>query len=276
MFGFAWGFGAIFFGMSVDRLGVSLANSLVIGLSSALGSLVPLFLGGAFALEPRHFLLFGGVAVFLAGVAVCGSAGRMRDRHNRASTGAPWPATSSPSLPASCPPSSTSATRWRNPWPRPACGLGYSRFTATNFIWLLMLLAGSLSEHRLLRLSGVAQLAAAGLFFQGPAHRTWGLSMLMGLLWGASISLYGAATPLLGDIGPSIGWPLSLAVGLLVANFMGALLGEWRADGPGSRATHADRVSWYFCSPSCSARWPRKQAHKPCPFRKSSASSKVN
>src|SRR5512138_3197447 len=39
LFGFAWGFGAIAFGLSVDRLGVSVSNSLVIGLSSALGSL---------------------------------------------------------------------------------------------------------------------------------------------------------------------------------------------------------------------------------------------
>ncbi len=50
----------------------------------------------------------------------------------------------------------------------------------------------------------------------------------MGLLWGGSIFLYGAATPRLGSIGPSVGWPLSLAVGLLVANLMGVLLGEWR------------------------------------------------
>lgn len=51
---------------------------------------------------------------------------------------------------------------------------------------------------------------------------------MMGLLWGGSIFLYGAATPRLGSLGPSIGWPLSLAVGLLVANLMGILLGEWR------------------------------------------------
>ena len=62
--------------------------------------------------------------------------------------------------------------------------------------------------------------------------RAWGLSILMGLLWGGSIFLYGAATPLLGDMGPSIGWPLSLAVGLLVANLMGVLLGEWRNANP--------------------------------------------
>jgi L-rhamnose-H+ transport protein len=54
----------------------------------------------------------------------------------------------------------------------------------------------------------------------------------MGVLWGSSIFLYGAATPLLGDIGPSIGWPLSLAVGLVVANLMGILLGEWKSVEP--------------------------------------------
>lgn len=53
-----------------------------------------------------------------------------------------------------------------------------------------------------------------------------------GIIVGGSIFLYGAATPLLGDMGPSIGWPLSLAVGLLVANLMGVWLGEWRQVNP--------------------------------------------
>src|SRR5256884_5901685 len=57
---------------------------------------------------------------------------------------------------------------------------------------------------------------------------SWGRSIAMGLLWGGSIFLYGAATPRLGALGPSVGWPLSLAVGLVVANLMGVLLGEWR------------------------------------------------
>ena len=50
----------------------------------------------------------------------------------------------------------------------------------------------------------------------------------MAFLWGSSIFVYGAATPLLGDQGPSVGWPLSLAVGILVVNVMGMFLGEWR------------------------------------------------
>jgi hypothetical protein len=112
--------------------------------------------------------------------------------------------------------------------------LGHTRFVATNFVWLLMLGAGSVANivfcGYLLRKNGTAS-----LFATGPPHKPWGLSILMGLLWGGSIFLYGAATPLLGDIGPSIGWPLSLAVALLVANLMGLMLGEWRDAGTAPR-----------------------------------------
>jgi L-rhamnose-H+ transport protein len=50
----------------------------------------------------------------------------------------------------------------------------------------------------------------------------------MALLWGGSIFVYGAAAPRLGSLGTSIGWPLSLATGLLLANAIGIGLGEWR------------------------------------------------
>jgi L-rhamnose-H+ transport protein len=50
----------------------------------------------------------------------------------------------------------------------------------------------------------------------------------MAVLWGGSIFVYGAAAPKLGPLGTSIGWPLSLATGLLLANAIGIGLGEWR------------------------------------------------
>jgi len=58
LFGFAWGFGAICFGRSVHSIGVSMANTLVIGLSSALGSLVPLLLKGDITFRMKEFVLF--------------------------------------------------------------------------------------------------------------------------------------------------------------------------------------------------------------------------
>ena len=108
--------------------------------------------------------------------------------------------------------------------------LGYSSFFSTNVIWLLMLGMGALPNIAYCSL--LLQRNASAKWFSAPAPaRAWALSILMGLLWGGSIFLYGAATPRLGEIGPSIGWPLSLAAGLLVANLMGFLLGEWRAAG---------------------------------------------
>jgi L-rhamnose-H+ transport protein len=109
--------------------------------------------------------------------------------------------------------------------------LGFSRFAATNCIWLLMLAAGSL-PNLFFCFYLMKKNESRPLLTRTGAGRAWGLSVLMGLLWGGSIFLYGAATPLLGDIGPSIGWPLSLALGLLIANLMGVLLGEWRNANP--------------------------------------------
>jgi L-rhamnose-H+ transport protein len=228
-FGFAWGFGAICFGRSVDKLGVSIANSLVIGLSSAFGSLVPLLLAGTMRLERRQIVLFGGVIAFLIGVLLCGQAGRMRDGGSKSApqlrgyvfaiAAGIMSAVFNIGYSLALPIADTGAS------------LGYSRFAATNFIWLLMLGAGSLPNLAYC-LFLMKRHGTTGLVFSRHSGRAWALSVLMGLLWGGSIFLYGAATPRLGEIGPSIGWPLSLATGLLVANAMGLLLGEWRGVDP--------------------------------------------
>jgi L-rhamnose-H+ transport protein len=231
-FGFAWGFGAILFGLSVHRLGVSVANSLVIGLSSALGSLVPLALAGELRLRPKQLVLFTGVLTFLAGVTMCGAAGRMRDRLSEDSPGKrSWRgylfATGAGVMSAVFNIGYVLAQPIADAGQR----LGHPRFLATNCIWLLMLGAGSLPNvgyctFLLLRNN------SAGLFFAPEPQKSWGLSMLMGLLWGGSIFLYGKATLQLGAMGPSIGWPMSLATALLVANLLGFWLGEWRQAGP--------------------------------------------
>jgi len=226
LFGFAWGFGAICFGRSVERLGVSLANSLVIGLSSALGSLVPLLLAKALHIGAREMTLFAGIVAFLIGVGFCGRAGRLRS--SAAETASASPGGYIFAIAAGIM-SAVFNIGYALAQPIADAGMrtGHSAFESTNCIWLLMLAAGSIPNVvycvYLMRRNQTGY-----LLFAPKAAGSWGLSAGMGLLWGGSIFLYGAATPRLGDIGPSIGWPLSLAVGLLVANLMGWLLGEWR------------------------------------------------
>jgi len=104
---------------------------------------------------------------------------------------------------------------------------GSSVFAATNLIWVLMLGGGAISNLGfcafLLRKD-----RTAWKFAQPGSSRLYSLGFVMAALWGGSIFVYGAATPRLGELGPSIGWPLSLAMGLLVANLVGFMLGEWK------------------------------------------------
>jgi L-rhamnose-H+ transport protein len=104
---------------------------------------------------------------------------------------------------------------------------GLSQFSSTNLIWWIMLAAGSLANlgfcSYLFRKNGSMK-----KFAQPGGFRLYGLSAVMALLWGGSIFVYGASAPRLGSLGTSVGWPLSLAVGLLLANAIGIGLGEWR------------------------------------------------
>ena len=230
IFGFAWGFGVILFGRSVERIGVSLANSMVIGLSSALGSITPLILHRTLRFETRQVILFLGILTFLAGVWVCGAAGWRRDQRlaqavptkRRPFSGYLFAVLAGVS-------SAVFNVGYTLALPIADTGqkLGYSAFLATNCIWLIMLWAGAIPN--IIYCATLLRKQSGGrLFFSPGCGAPWGLSVLMGLLWGGSIFLYGAAVPRLGNLGPSVGWPLSLAVALLVANFMGVLLGEWR------------------------------------------------
>jgi L-rhamnose-H+ transport protein len=113
-------------------------------------------------------------------------------------------------------------------------------------IWVLMLGAGAIPNlgYCLFLLSRNGTLSR----FREESGKSFAFSAAMGLLWGASIFLYGAATPLLGDIGPSVGWPLSLAVGLLVANLMGLLLREWQDASRRAKRLMTTGLAWLIAA----------------------------
>src|SRR5437867_594690 len=226
-FGFAWGFGAICFGKSVHSIGVSMANTLVIGLSSALGSLVPLFMKSEVHVGTKQLVLFAGVIALLIGVAVCGKAGRMRDGEQQTQGTVPLAGYLFALAAGVMSAVFNIGYAMALPISDTGVGIGLSRFAATNCIWLLMLGAGSIPNIVYCMLL-MYRNQTAQLLHVPASWSSWGRSSAMGLLWAGSIFLYGAATPKLGALGPSVGWPLSLAVGLLVANLMGVLLGEWR------------------------------------------------
>ena len=82
-FGVAWGIGGLTFGLALRYLGVSLGMAVALGLTAAFGTLVPpLYEGtlGALAATTAGAATLVGVGVCLAGIAVCGYAGVLRER----------------------------------------------------------------------------------------------------------------------------------------------------------------------------------------------------
>lgn len=243
--GFSWGFGAVMFGQSVSAIGISLANTFVLAISSALGSLLPLLILARHKLfEHTGKMILLGVFVEIAGIALCGLAGRQRERTigvgaergNLVGRARPVGvalllAVGSGVLSAVFNIGFTLA----QPIAEYGRSAGLTEFASTNLIWWIMLAAGSLANLGFcIRL--LAKNRSFVKFKQPGAMRLYTLSSIMALLWGGSIFVYGAAAPRLGPLGPSIGWPLSLATGLLLANAIGIGVGEWRGAPPRTRA----------------------------------------
>ncbi len=251
--GFAWGFGAIMFGQSVSAIGIALANTFVLAISSALGSLLPvLYLTPEKMHQRAGMVLLLGIAIEIVGISLCGRAGFLREQASRANLEA------------------QAVQRGEMVGTQRSLGIGLllvlgsgflsavfnigfalshpiidfgmangiSKLSGTNLIWVLMLGGGAISNLGFCAYLMMKNKSAAK-FAQPGSTRLYALGAVMAALWGGSIFVYGAAAPRLGAMGPSIGWPLSLATGLLVANAVGLASGEWKG---APRATRA----WLF------------------------------
>ncbi len=81
VFGFGWGVGAILFGYGVTMAGMSVGFATIMGINTAVGSLLPFLVK-----SPADLLTSGGLVILLgiagcvAGVVVCGRAGFLRER----------------------------------------------------------------------------------------------------------------------------------------------------------------------------------------------------
>ena len=80
-YGALWGIGGLTFGLSMRYLGVAMGQSLALGTCSAFGTLIPALLKGDNLLRGDGLILFIGVSIAIAGIAVIGYAGSLRDRN---------------------------------------------------------------------------------------------------------------------------------------------------------------------------------------------------
>lgn len=81
-YGALWGIGGLTFGLTMRYLGIALGQSIALGLCAAIGTLVPPVLTGQNLFTSRSgILIIIGVAISLAGIAIIGYAGALKNRN---------------------------------------------------------------------------------------------------------------------------------------------------------------------------------------------------
>lgn len=80
-FGVLWGVGGLTFGLSIRYLGIAMGQSIALGFCAAFGTLIPPIVAGRnlFA-TPEGILMVVGVAVAIAGIAIIGYAGSLKNK----------------------------------------------------------------------------------------------------------------------------------------------------------------------------------------------------
>ncbi len=237
--GFAWGFGAIMFGQGVSAIGISLANTFVLAISSSLGSVLPiLVLAPGRLFQRQGEAIVAGTAIAIVGIVLCGHAGQLKERSQKNREGNGVREMVGKARPfwiglLLCGGAGVLSAVFNIGYSsaqgiiRSAVRLGNSAFAGSNLIWLLMLGGGAIAN--LVFCAYLFKKNRSWLKYAQPKSAPlYGLTILMGLLWGGNTFVYGAAAPDLGKLGPAIGWPLSLVTGLLTANACGIIAGEWK------------------------------------------------
>jgi len=232
VFGFGWGVANVLFGISVPLAGMALSFAIVVGMSAALGSLIPLMtLTPARLTEPSGALVLAGVVLTLVGVLLLGVAGRAREKA-AGQSGAARSITLGLVLcviAGLLAPMLNFSMAFGNAIVEQAVERGASPGGAVNAIWTIALAGGFLSNAGYCVWKLAKNRTWSG-FGKGPASY-WLLAAMMGVLWTGGLLLYGRGASAMGSLGAAIGWPVFQATMIVVSSAAGALAGEWRGAG---------------------------------------------
>jgi len=240
-FGVGFGLAQIFFGLGIAALGIALNFAIAIGLSTALGSLVPLVaLHSDLILTTKGMVIILGVALMLVGIVFCAVAGRRKEKAMQSSAQEePEGATRKMSFKAGLficilagigSPLINFGLAFGAPLISRAAQLGVSPRSQTNVIWAPLVTA-ALVPYLIYCAYLWKKNKTAHLFFHPGTGLNWILGAMMGVLWFGSTVIYGVVTTELAGLGPILGWPLFMSSIIITSNVWGFVTGEWKTAG---------------------------------------------
>lgn len=221
--GALWGLSAIGFSKGIDKIGMSLVYGISMGISTIVGSVVPLLMGGGFYEGKAAFMFALGLILTVAGVLFVTVAGIRRDGGAKGSVSGVLMAVFS-----------GLGSGFMNVGFAQSEGItaelqafGCSELAVSAARWLPVLVGGSFAG--LLYCIGEVTVKKQWhtVTAKGSASRSvklFGVS----IIWYAALILYGFSTYLLGDAGETAGWIIFNALALIISTCWGLKTGEWK------------------------------------------------
>ena len=236
LFGSGWGVGGLLFGIAVHRLGLSLTTGIALGMTSAVGSGLPLLIYHPEQVGQRvGLLVIASLVSTIAGLAACTIAGRSREALD-APDSTPerdryWLSVALCGLSGLLSPMFNFVIIYGDPLVRQAVQAGAHPLDAPNLVIAVGMTGGMvptagycvylLNRRRTWRR------------YAPPGHwADWMLTLLMGALFALGNAAYGMGAASLGSLGAILGFPVFMAMQVLTGNVLGYASGEWRGAGP--------------------------------------------
>jgi len=249
-FGFLWGWGAVTFAIGISNVGMSLGYATIMGLATAIGSIIPMIrrwdhIPG----DARIFILLG-IATCLAGVAICGRAGVLRERsaasRNDASKGGASPGSNASRVflvglgwcilsgfLSAC---ANLGFDFADRVAQEAQQLGAGPLAASIGRWITVYWGGFLA----ILIGSGSTLLKNGTwrnYFKAGTGRDFLFALIAGSCHFLAQIPYGMGAYYLGRLGTSVGWVFNIALSLLVANVIGFITKEWKGAPKASTTT---------------------------------------
>jgi L-rhamnose-H+ transport protein len=258
--GILWGIGGLTYGLGVRYLGVALGSSIILGLCSIFGSIIPSIYYNFYpkagkdtisGLVSSHWgqLVLAGLAVCIVGIIICGKAGMMKDKDlagketvaNKefkigiglfvAIVSGVLSACFSFGIEAGSSMSAVANQLWKAQHP------GQGEFLFRNNVIYVVLLWGGLTTNFIWCMILNARNKTFGDYTnkKAPLRANYLFAALAGTTWFLQFFFYGMGESRLGNGASS--WILHMSFIILVANCWGLALKEWKGVQPKTRNT---------------------------------------
>ncbi|MDB5249749.1 MAG: L-rhamnose/proton symporter RhaT [Segetibacter sp.] len=251
-FGLLWGVGGLTYGLGVRYLGVALGSSIILGLCSVFGALVPSIYYNFFPQAGKDSftdlisnrwgqVVLLGVAICIFGIAICGKAGAMKEKDlavNRTDEenkdfkiglglfvsviSGVLSACFAFGIDAGKDMANKANEIWKGVNP------GQGEFLFQNNVTYIIILWGGLTTNLIWCMILNARNKSFGDYTNKntPLLKNYLFSALAGLTWFLQFFFYGMGESKLGNGASS--WILHMAFIILIANFWGIAVKEWK------------------------------------------------